>query len=94
MCSNPYAIESIWDWYVSNLEQIEQFHPMLYERIIAAIIPCAGLQRADEIIGFFENYKSQKNKAKDVINLSLERLKINLRMRKNTQKKELCPQKI
>ena len=81
LCSNPHAIALMWDWYVSNLAQIEQFHPMLYERVVAAIIPTAGLQRADEVKAFFDDYRTKKDKAKDVINLSLERLEINLRMR-------------
>ncbi len=46
MAANPHAIPLLWDWYVSNLEQIEQFHPMLYERVVAAIVPLAGLNRA------------------------------------------------
>jgi tricorn protease interacting factor F2/3 len=81
MCANPYAIELMWDWYVANLEQIELFHPMLYERVVAAIIPTAGIQRAAEVKAFFDEYRTQKDKAKDVISLSLERLEINLRMR-------------
>jgi len=81
LCANPYAIELMWDWYVAHLEQIEKFHPMLYERVVAAIIPTAGIQRAAEVKAFFDEYRSQKDKAKDVINLSLERLEINLRMR-------------
>jgi len=81
MCSNPHALALMWDWYVANLEQIEQFHPLLYERVVAAIVPIAGLQRADEVKAFFDHYRAQKDKAKDVINLSLERLEINLRMR-------------
>jgi tricorn protease interacting factor F2/3 len=55
MASNSYAIPLLWDWYVTNLEQIEQFHPMLYERVIAAIIPMAGLDREQEVKGFFED---------------------------------------
>jgi tricorn protease interacting factor F2/3 len=82
MCSNPYAVDLMWDWYVSNLEQIEEFHPMLYERVIAAIVPTAGIQRADEVKAFFDDYRTKKDKAKDVIALSLEKLEINLRMRK------------
>jgi tricorn protease interacting factor F2/3 len=81
MASNPYAIPLLWDWYVTNLEQIEQFHPMLYERVIAAIIPMAGLDREQEVKGFFEDYMQKTDKATDVIRLSLERLEINLRMR-------------
>jgi tricorn protease interacting factor F2/3 len=81
MCANPHAIPLMWDWYVSHLEQIEQFHPMLYERVVAAIIPTAGIERTDEVKDFFEAYMKSKDKARDVIKLSLERLEINLRMR-------------
>ena len=81
MASNPFAIPLMWDWYVSNLARIEKFHPMLYERVVAAIIPMAGLQKADEVKAFFEDYLKKTNKAEDVIKLSLERLEINLRMR-------------
>ena len=81
MASNPYAIASMWDWYVSNLQEIEKFHPLLYERVIAAIVPVAGMERADEVKAFFEDYMQKTDTAKDVIKLSLERLEINLRMR-------------
>ncbi|MGD9358048.1 MAG: M1 family metallopeptidase [Desulfobacterales bacterium] len=81
MAANPYAIPLMWDWYVSNLKEIEKFHPMLYERVIAAIVPTGGIKRADEVKAFFGNYMKKSDKAKDVIKLSLERLEINLRMR-------------
>jgi tricorn protease interacting factor F2/3 len=81
MASNPYATSLLWDWYVSNLEQIEQFHPMFYERVVAAIVPVAGMDNPQEIKKFFEEYMQKTEKAKDVIKLSLERLEINLRMR-------------
>ena len=81
LCENPHAVSLMWDWYVSNLEQIEQFHPMLYERVVAAIIPAAGLLRTAEVKSFFNDYLKKKEKAKDIIKLSLERLEINLRMR-------------
>jgi tricorn protease interacting factor F2/3 len=71
----------MWDWYVSNLDRIEQFHPLLYERVVAAIVPIAGLERADEVKAFFKDYMNKTGKAEDVIKLSLERLEINLRMR-------------
>jgi tricorn protease interacting factor F2/3 len=81
MASNPYAIPLLWDWYVSNLEQIEQFHPMFYERVVAAIIPAAGMGNPKALNQFFEDYMQKTDTAKDVIKLSLERLEINLRMR-------------
>jgi tricorn protease interacting factor F2/3 len=81
MAANPYAIPMLWDWYVSHLEQIEQFHPMLYERVVAAIVPVAGLDNPQAVKDFFEAYMQKTDKATDVIKLSLERLEINLRMR-------------
>ena len=81
LCANPNAIDLMWDWYVAELDRIEKFHPMLFERVIAAIIPTAGIQRADEITAHFADYMKNKDKARDVIKLSLERLAINLRMR-------------
>jgi tricorn protease interacting factor F2/3 len=81
MSSNPYAIPLLWDWYVSNLEQIEQFHPMIYERVVASFVPMAGMDNPKEVKKFFEDYMQKTDKAKDVIKLSLEKLEINLRMR-------------
>ena len=82
LCANPHAVDLMWDWYVANLAQIEQFHPLLYERVVAAIIPTAGIQRAEAVKAFFDDYRRRNDKARDVINLSLERLEINLRMRR------------
>jgi tricorn protease interacting factor F2/3 len=81
MAANPYAIPLLWDWYASHLEKIEQFHPMLYERVVASIIPTAGMEDPPAVKAFFEDYMHKSDKATDVIKLSLERLEINLRMR-------------
>ena len=81
MSAIPDAAARMWDWYVSHLDEIEQFHPMLYERVVAAVIPSSGMERPDEVKKFFAEYMDQKDKARDVIRLSLERLEINLRMR-------------
>ena len=81
MAANPYAIPLLWDWYVSHLEQIEQFHPMLYERVVASIVPVAGLDNPQAVKDFFVDYMQKTDKATDVIKLSLERLEINLRLR-------------
>jgi tricorn protease interacting factor F2/3 len=81
MGANPYALHLLWDWYVSSLAQIEQFHPMMYERVVAAIVPTGGMDNPKEVKEFFEDYMQKTEKAKDVIKLSLEKLEINLRMR-------------
>ena len=81
MTANPHAVPYMWDWYSSNLESLEKFHPMHYERVIAAIVPLCGLGREEEVRSFFQDYMAKKEKARDVIKLSLERLEINSRMR-------------
>jgi aminopeptidase N len=82
LAANPFANHLIWDWYILKLIEIEQFHPMLYERVVAAIIPIAGIERTAEVTAFFRDYMQKTDKAKDVIKLSLEKLEINLRMRR------------
>jgi tricorn protease interacting factor F2/3 len=81
MAANPHAIPLLWDWYVSHLEQIEQFHPMMYERVVASIVPVAGMADPAVVKDFFEDYMQKTDRATDVIKLSLEKLEINLRMR-------------
>jgi tricorn protease interacting factor F2/3 len=82
LAANPSAAAMLWDWYVQHLPQIEQFHPMLYERVIAAIVPAAGMERPDDVRGFFTEYMQKTGKARDVIRLSLERMEINCRLRR------------
>ena len=81
MSANPHAVPLLWDWYVKHLAELEQFHPMLYERVIAAIVPVAGIDHAEAVRPFFADYILNNAKAADVIRLSLERLEINQRMR-------------
>ena len=81
MAANPYAIPYMWEWYGSHLEELEKFHPMHYERVIAAVVPLCGLGYEEEIRTFFQDYMSKKEGSKDVIRLSLERLEINSKMR-------------
>ena len=81
MSANPHAVPLLWDWYVNHLAELEQFHPMLYERVIAAIVPVAGIDHAEAVRRFFTGYILKNEKAADVIRLSLERLEINQRMR-------------
>jgi hypothetical protein len=84
MAANPYAIPSMWEWYTSHLEELEQFHPMHYERVIAAIVPLGGLGKEEQVNKFFESYMGKKETAKDVIKLSLEKLEINAKMRQSS----------
>ena len=81
LAANPNAIPYLWGWFVSHLDDIEAFHPIHYERVIAGIVPVAGIGKEEEVKAFFDDYMAKTDKAKDVIKLSLERLAINSKMR-------------
>ena len=81
MAQNPHALSELWPWYLSHIDQLEQFHAILYERVIAAFVPVAGLFEADRVETFMTQYATDQPQFKDVINLSLEKMAIYLRMR-------------
>ena len=82
LAENVHAIPCLWEWYLSNQTRFEAFHPVHYERVLAAVIPYGGLGKEDEVKTFFNDSMKKSDKAKDVIKLSLERLEIHSRMRK------------
>ncbi len=81
MAANPYAIPHMWNWYLSNLTQLERLHPAHYERVIGGIVPICGIGREAEVKEFFQGYMRKKDKTEDIVTLSLEKLEINQRMR-------------
>jgi aminopeptidase N len=81
MCANPYATDYMWDWFLRHIRRLEQFHPLLYERVIAGIIPTVGMGQTDAVREFFDDYMKKNPQVKEVVRLSLEKLEINLRMR-------------
>ncbi len=80
LSANPRAMPMMWDWYINHLKEFEQFHPVHYERVIAAVVPLGGLGREKEVKAFFLDYVKRNEKLKDVVNLSLERLEVNSRI--------------
>jgi len=82
MAENVDAISEMWRWFCSNHARYEAFHPIHYERVLAAVIPYGGLGKEDEVRSFFESYMRKTGKARDAIKLSLEKLEIHSRMRR------------
>jgi aminopeptidase N len=78
---NPVAMPRMWDWYQQHLERLETFHPLLYERVITSIVPLGGLDREESVRAFFGTYVQQRPQLKDAVELSLENLEINSRLR-------------
>jgi tricorn protease interacting factor F2/3 len=79
--ANPHAVDHLWDWYLAHLSELEAFHPLLYERVIAAIVPTAGIDRPESVGAFFKKYVADHPQTGDVVRLAMEHLEINLRMR-------------
>ena len=78
---NPHAVDSMWDWYLTNQKALEELHPAHYERVIAAILPFGGIGREEEVRAFFDEHMGRTEKSRDVIKLSLEKMTVNARMK-------------
>jgi tricorn protease interacting factor F2/3 len=79
--ANPYAVGAMWQWFADHLDSLETLHPLLFERVIAGIVPVAGLSKPEDVNTFFSRYLAQKPHLEAVVLMSLERLEINRRMR-------------
>ena len=81
MALNPRAIPDMWEWFVSNLDALEQMHPVHFERVVAGIVPVCGIGKEEEVDAFLREYIRQKGKAEDAIRMALEKLTICSRIR-------------
>jgi tricorn protease interacting factor F2/3 len=79
--ANPEVQVFLWDWFVSNIDQLEMFHPILFERVIDALVPVCGLGREASVRAFFEDYLFRKKAGGATIRIALEFLTVNERMR-------------
>jgi len=81
LAANPHASPGMWRWFVDNLDQIEQWHPIIYERAVAAIVSLSGISHEEEVRSFMTAYMAEHQDTRDVVRLSLEQLEINMLMR-------------
>jgi len=89
MAVNPHAVKDLWGWFVDTQDRFKDFHPLLFERVIAAVVPVAGLVNPEAVRTFFEGYVDANPQARDVVNLSLEKLEINRRFVANLDRASL-----
>jgi tricorn protease interacting factor F2/3 len=82
MAANPAAIPHLWRWYVDHQPQIEGFHPLLYERVVAALIPACGVERKAEVTDYFNGHLRRTPLAADAIRMAMERLRIDAALRR------------
>ena len=81
--ANPYATGAMWQWFTDHVDSLETLHPLLFERVISGIVPVSGLSNPEDVKTFFSQYLVQKPHLEAVVQMSLERLEINHRMRKS-----------
>jgi tricorn protease interacting factor F2/3 len=81
LSANPALQTRLWQWYTGHLASLEDFHPLLYERVITSIVPYGGLDRTAEVRAFAEPYVQTHPHLADAFHLALENLEINQRMR-------------
>jgi aminopeptidase N len=74
---NPAAADRLWPWFEDNFASIEQMHPLLFERVVAAFVPGPGLLDPDRTRRYCSDLLQTHPRLKDVIALSLERLAVN-----------------
>lgn len=79
--ANPSAMTWLWEWIVSHMPDLEQLHPVLFERVIDALVPLCGLGREESVKAFFNDYLMRKKSGREAIMIALEFLRVNQRMR-------------
>ncbi len=85
LAQNPNARDTLWKWYIANLDNFEALHPFMYQRAITSIVP-ECVNDVDDINDFFEEYTKKKPMIKDAIDVALERMKINAQIKKHINK--------
>jgi tricorn protease interacting factor F2/3 len=78
---NPRAVQYMWEWFEANIDQLETFHPLLFERVIDSLVSVAGMGRAGAVRGFFKSYLSRKSAGAATIRIAMEFLAVNERLR-------------
>ncbi|MFH1981273.1 MAG: M1 family metallopeptidase [Pseudomonadota bacterium] len=80
VAANPQGDATLWRWYLNNLGKLEKGHPLLYERMVIAVILGAGLTQPDAVRAFFLDYRSRPAAPVDAIDLALGKLAVNLKL--------------
>ena len=83
MGANVSVCDSLWGWFVNDLERFETFHPMLFDRVVTAIVPVGGLGREGAVRNFFDAYMAKRPGIRDVALMAMELMEINAKMRKH-----------
>ncbi len=86
MSANPSLTSDLWEMFRNNQGKLEKFHPLHFERILIGVITIGGLVYEQEIKDFFSTYapesmKSYQKYLRQTLDMALEVLDVNLKMR-------------
>ena len=81
MAGNPAATGWLWSWYREHEDRLRQGHPLLFERILAGIVPVCCLEDPDGAVAHLRKQAEAPGAPRDAIALSIEKLRVNHRMR-------------
>jgi hypothetical protein len=79
MAVNPAVMPGLWDWYKSEKDLITGFHPLIHERVFSSIVPISDNAEPEAVRTFLKQNRIKINP--DVVELTLERLLINQRLK-------------
>lgn len=79
--ANPEAGPTLWQWFEDHIAALETLHPMLFERVLAAVVPTAGLADVGRTRQFLGARQAQRPQLAEVVTLALENLAVNARLR-------------
>ncbi len=79
--ANPVAGPALWQWFEEHIGELERFHPMLFERVFAAVVPIAGLADTQHARQFLDGYVKRRPQVGEVAALALEKLEVNVQLR-------------
>ena len=83
LCGNKVAKESMWHYYLANLDNFESLFPFMYQSVLMNLISNSKVHEED-MKGFFEEYQKKNPIAKEAVNIGFEYLEINKRLSQNS----------
>ena len=83
---NPAGVDRLWHWFEKNMSAMQRMHPLLLERVVAAMVPVPGLMDPARARSFCNGLVEKQPRLKDVIALSLERLSVNIDWRERNER--------
>jgi len=77
---NSAATSFMWEWFLGNVEQLEQLPPQQLARVISTLIPVCGVGKETDVEDFFVGFVKRHKALQDTVKMTMEILKIHSRL--------------